>query len=120
MRVNMSHWCNFAPENNFSLENLTGIVKAIKTSLITADLYGPEINDAFKKAARSKTLFDDVLPLYDKFYSKKNQAKLLENFYGLIPNANKYLNCPDSNAATINNDRDTRSVSWIFQSLPKS
>ena len=92
---------NFAPENNFSLENLTGIVKAIKTSFIAADLYGPEINDAFKKAACSKTLFDDVLPLYDKFYRKKNQDKLLEDFYGLIPNANKFLNCPDSNAATI-------------------
>ena len=35
---------NFARENNFLLENLTGIVRAIKTSLITADLYGPEIN----------------------------------------------------------------------------
>ena len=92
---------NFAPENNFSLENLTGIVKAIKTSFIAADLYGPEINDAFKKAACSKTLFDDVLPLYDKFYRKKNQDKLLEDFYGLIPNANKFLNCPDSNAVTI-------------------
>ena len=41
------------------------------------------------------------MPLYDKFYRKKNQDKLLENFYGLIPNANKYLNCPDSNAATV-------------------
>ena len=92
---------NFASENNFSLENLTGIVKAIKTSFTTADLYGPEINDAFKKAAWSKTLFDVVLPLYHKFYRKKNQDKLLEDFYGLIPNANKYLNCPDSNAATI-------------------
>ena len=97
----MSHWCNFLPENNFSSENLTGIVKAIKTSLITADLYGPEINDAFKRASCSKTLFDDVLPLYDKFYRKKNKDKLLEDFYGLIPNANKYSNCPDSNAATI-------------------
>ena len=74
-----------ARENNFSLENLTGIVEAIKTSLITV----------------LKTLFDDVLPLYDKFCRKKNQDKLLEEFYGLIPNANKYLNCPDSNAATI-------------------
>ena len=92
---------NFAPENNFSLENLTGIVKAIKTSLINADLYGPEVNDAYKKAACSKTLFDDVLPLYDQFYRKKNQEKLLENFCGLIPNAKKYSNCPDSNAVTI-------------------
>ena len=83
------------------MENLTGIVKAINTSLITADLYGPEINDAFKKVACSKTLFNDVLPLYDKFYRKKNQDKLLEDFYALIPNANNYLNCPDSNAATI-------------------
>ena len=52
-------------------------------------------------SACSKTLFDDVLPFYDKFYCKKNQDKLLEDFYGLIPNANKYLNYPDSNAATI-------------------
>ena len=92
---------NFAPENKFSLDNLTGIVKAIKTSSITADLYGPEINDAFKKAACSKTLFDYVLPLYHKFYRNKSQDKLLEDFHGLIPNANKYLNCPDSNAAAI-------------------
>ena len=96
-----SQLSNFAPENIFSLENLTGIVETIKTSLITTDLYGPEVNDAFKKAACSKTLFDDVLPLYDKFCRKKNQDKFFEDFYGLIPNANKYLNCPDSKAATI-------------------
>lgn len=46
-------------------------------------------------------MFDALLPLYDKFSRKKNQDKLLEAFYGLIPNASKYLNCPDSNAANL-------------------
>lgn len=79
---------NVANENCFSLENLAGIVEAFKTSLITADLYGPRINTTIKNASCSKVLFDDVLPLYNKFCHKKNQDNLLEAFYRLIPNVN--------------------------------
>ena len=88
-------------QNRLSLESLAGIVEAIKTSLITEDLYGLEINTAVKNASCSKALFYAVLPLYDKFSRKKNQDKLLEAFYGLIPNMSEYLNCPDSNAANV-------------------
>ena len=107
-------------ENRLSLESLAGIVEVIKTSLITEALYGPEINTAVMNASCSKALFDAVLPLCEKFCRKKNQDKLLEAFYGLIPNASKYLNCPDSKRCEYDNDRDTRSLIWIFQSLPKS
>lgn len=88
-------------ENRLSLEDLAGIVEAIKISLITEDLYGPEINTAVTNASCNKALFDAVLPMYNKFCRKKNQDKLLEAFYGLTPNASKYLNCPDSNAANV-------------------
>lgn len=87
--------------NLFSLENLAGIVEAIKVRLIAEDLYGPEINNAVKNASCNKAFFDAVLPLYDKFCRKRNQDKLLEAFYGLIPNSRQYLNCPDSNAANL-------------------
>ena len=60
-------------QNRLSLESLAAIVEAIKTSLITKDLYGLEINTVVKNASCSKALFDAVLPLYDKFSRKKNQ-----------------------------------------------
>ncbi|CAB3991924.1 Hypothetical predicted protein [Paramuricea clavata] len=76
-------------------------LNAIKVRLIAEDLYGPEINNAVKNASCNKAFFDAVLPLYDKFCRKRNQDKLLEAFYGLIPNSRQYLNCPDSNAANL-------------------
>lgn len=88
-------------ESDMTLDCLTGIIETIKTGLITEDLYGSEINNHIKSASCSKDLFDAVLPLYSKFCWKKNQDKLLEEFYGLMPNASKYLNCDISNAASI-------------------
>ena len=84
-----------------SIENLSEIIEAIKTRLVADDLYGVEINNFIKNASCSKALFDDVLPLYTKFCRKKNHDKLLEQFYSLLPNASKYLNCTNSNAANI-------------------
>ncbi len=88
-------------DSDMSLDSLNGIIQAIKTNLITEDLYGAEINKFIKNASCSEALFNTVLPLYTKFCCKKNQEKLLEAFYGLLPNASKYLNCTNSNAASI-------------------
>jgi hypothetical protein len=60
------------------LEYLAGIVEAIKTSLITSDLYEPGINTAIKNASCSNVLFDVAPPLNKKFCRKKNQDSLLE------------------------------------------
>ena len=87
--------------NCLSLEDLVGIVESIKTNLIAGDLYEEAINTAIKNASYSEELFTSVLPLYKVFCHNKNQDKLLEEFYGLILDANKYLNCPDANAACI-------------------
>ena len=76
-------------------------MESIKTTLVAGDLYGPIINTTIKNASCSEELFTHVLPLYDKFCHKKNQDKLLERFYGLFPDASKYLNCQDANATNI-------------------
>ena len=88
-------------ESDMTLDNLTGIIQKIKTGLLSDDLYGTEINKFIKNASCTKALFDAVLPLYRQFCRKKNQDKLLEAFYGLMDNASKYLNCPNSNASCI-------------------
>ncbi len=107
----MTLWKKLEERNNFlariatkfanALGSLNGIIEAIKTNLITEDLYGAEINKFMKNASCSEALFNAVLPLYTKFCRKKNQDKLLEAFYGLLLNASKYLNCMNSIAASI-------------------
>ena len=81
-------------KSRLTFESLAGIVDAIKTSLCTDDLYGTELIAGVKIASYSKALFDAVLRLYEKFCCKKNQDRLLEEFYGLILDASTYLNCP--------------------------
>lgn len=83
------------------LEDLASIIESIKTNLIDGDLYGPSIDTASESASCNEGLFDAVLPLYNIFFHKKNQDKFLEEFYGLFPDASKYLNCSDTSAASI-------------------
>ena len=88
-------------KSRLTFESLAGIVEAIKTSLCTDDLYGTKLTAGVKIASYSKALFDAVLPLYEKFCCKKNQDRLLEEFYGWILDASTYLNCPNSHAANV-------------------
>lgn len=88
-------------KSRLTFESLAGIVEAIKTSLCTEDLYGTEMIASVKIATCSKALYDAVLPLYEKFCCKKNQDRLLEEFYGLMLDASTYLNCPHSHAANV-------------------
>ena len=84
-------------KSRLRFESLAGIVEAIKTD----NLYGTELIAAVKIASCSKALFDAVLPLNEKFCRKRNQDRLLEEFYGLILDASTYLNCSDSHAANV-------------------
>ncbi len=58
-------------------------------------MYGQEINTILKTASASEALFEAVLRLYERFDRKKNQDKLLEDFYALIPRSCELLNCAD-------------------------
>jgi hypothetical protein len=54
-----------------------GFVEAIKARIINEGLYGNESSTA--------ALFTALLPMYEIIWKEKNQDKLLETFYGLIP-----------------------------------
>ena len=89
-------------ETRLSEENLASIDEDIKTKLIKDDLFGGDINSALEKVPSSTALFDAVLPIYNQFCHKKNQDKMLEDFYGLLPiNANVFLHCTDGNVANL-------------------
>ena len=89
-------------ETHLSEENLASIVEEIKTKLLKEDLFGSDINSALKKISSSKALFDAVLPIYNKFCRKKNQDKMLEDFYGLLPiKPSTFLDCTDGNVANL-------------------
>ena len=83
-------------ETRLSEENLASIVEDIKGKLIKDDLFGPDINSAYL------ALFVAVSPIYHKFCRKKNQDKMLEDFYRLLPiNPSTFLHCTDANVANL-------------------
>ena len=48
-----------------------------------------------------KLLYDAIRPLYETFFQKKNQDKLVESLFGLIPKSCELLNCKDYKAANL-------------------
>ena len=62
-----------------------GFVEAIKARIVDEGLYDKETTTALKAVTTMEALFTALLPIYETFCRKKNQNKLLETFYGLIP-----------------------------------
>ena len=82
-------------------DTITSIVETIKNNIIKENIYGDEINNGLKTASPSEAFFKAILPLYENFFLKKNQDKLLESFYGLIPQSCEFLNCDDFRVASL-------------------
>ena len=83
-------------------ETVASIVQAIKTKLIEENLYGTDINTILSRdSVSSEALFKALLPLYETFCRKNDQDKLLQSFYGLIPQSCKLLNCKDFKIANL-------------------
>ena len=82
-------------------DTVCGFVEAIKARIIEEDLYGAETNKALSAVSSTKALFTAVLPIYKTFTRKKNQDKMLESFYGLIPQSCELLTCEDYRIANL-------------------
>ena len=72
-----------------------GFVEAIKSRIIDEGLYSSDTNKSLGNVTSTKALFEAVLPMYQTSAKKKNQDKLLESFYSLIPRSCKLLRCKD-------------------------
>ena len=66
-------------------DTINGFAEAIKTRVIDENIYGAVTNSALDTVSSTEAVLDGLLPLYETFCRKKNQDKLLESFYGLIP-----------------------------------
>ena len=73
------------------MENLEGIVEAIKTKLVNDDLYRPDVSGAIEKVSCGKALFDAILSIYNLFCSKKNQDVLLVRVLRLTTHKREYI-----------------------------
>ena len=80
---------------------MSSIVESIKANLIEEILYGTEINTSLNTVSSGEALLEALLPLYETFCQKKNQDKLLESFYLLIPRSCELLNCEDLRVANL-------------------
>lgn len=82
-------------------DTVASIVESVKTKHIEEDLYGTETNAGLTNVSSSENLFQALLLLYNTFSRKKNQDKLLQSFYGLIPCSCELLNCQDYRTANL-------------------
>ena len=86
---------------SFSLETVASIIEAIKSKITEEKLYGTEMSNGIKTATATKALYDALYPLFATFCRKKNQDKLVESFFALIPRSCDLLNCKDYRAANL-------------------
>ena len=82
-------------------DTVTSFVESIKVKLREDNFYGTEVNVGLATVSTTAALLDALLPLYKTFCHKKNQDKLLESFYGLIPRSCELLNCQDFKVANL-------------------
>lgn len=82
-------------------DTMNSIVNTIKQNIIDEKLYGGEIESSIKNAIATEALFKEVEPLYSKFCKNKNQDKLLQSFYALMPKSTTLLDLPDSRIANL-------------------
>jgi hypothetical protein len=75
---------------NLCKDDVDSFVKAIKGTIFEEKLYGSEIISALDTVSFTEPLFPALLPIYQTF-CRKNEDKLLELFYGLIPHSCELL-----------------------------
>ena len=76
-------------------DSMNSIVNTIKQNLIEEKLYGEEIESSVQKVTATEALLKETEPLYSRFCKNKNQDKLLQVFYGLMPKSTTLLNFVD-------------------------
>ena len=82
-------------------DSMNSIVNTIKQNIIDEKLYGDKTESALKNVFATEALFKEVELLYSKFCKNKNQDKLLQSFYGLMPKSTTLLNFADSRVTNL-------------------
>ena len=75
----------------FCFDTIASIVESIKSQIMREKLYGSAMNDLVNTASCTQAFFDALFPLYADFCRRKNQDKLVESVFSLMPQSCKLL-----------------------------
>ena len=93
-RINSKHHDVAHEESNvhsLTKVELVNIVKNVKLKITEEVFRYNYILPNLAKVSSNDTLFDALLPLYERFCRKRNQDNFLSDFYELIPKATELL-----------------------------
>ena len=76
-------------------EELASILVKIKAKITKDGFWDSEMTAKLVKLNSTKTLFNHILPIYERFCRKRNQDTFLMDFYELIPKSSVLLQCDD-------------------------
>ena len=85
----------------FCFDTIASIVESIKSQIMREKLYGSAMNDLVNTASCTQAFFDALFPLYADFCRKKNQDKLVESLFSLMPQSCELLKCESYKAANL-------------------
>ena len=85
----------------FTEEELASIVDKIKAKIIKDGFWDSEITTNLEGVNSTKTLFNHILPIYQRFCRKRNQDTFLMDFYELIPNSSVLLQCDNQQLCSL-------------------
>jgi len=98
--INSKH--SDTPSNATSPESATFCFNTIASKqIIREKLYGSAMNDLVNTASCTQALFDTLFLLYADFCRKKNQDKLVESLFALMPQSCELLKCESYKAANL-------------------
>ena len=80
---------------------LVNIVNNVKLKITEEGFWDNEILSNLANVSSNDTLFDALLPLYERFCRKRNQDNFLSDFYELIPKATELLQSAGLHAAWL-------------------
>ena len=76
---------------SFTEKELSAIVDKIKAKITEDGFWGSEVTTNMVGVKSTKTLFENIFPIYQRFCRKKNQDTFLMDFYELIPKSTVLL-----------------------------
>ena len=85
----------------FCFDTIASIVESIKSQIMREKLYGSAMNDLVNTASCTQAFFDALFPLYADFCRRKNQDKLVESVFSLMPQSCELLKCESYKAANL-------------------
>ena len=86
---------------SFTEKELASIVDSIKAKITEDGFWDSVVTANLKDLNSTKTLFEHIQPIYQRFCRKRNQDNFLMDFYELIPMSSVLLQCNNQQLCSL-------------------